>query len=106
MMLGVDSTTAQNLTLVGREIVALFRTVERVGDKLVEPKYTVEAWINESQRFNLWADNLGLHHRGHSSLDYRLREASNLESLIKSLLEDLRRLLHDRKLFSLPLRSN
>ena len=105
-MLGVDSTTAQNLAPVGREIVALFRTVQRSGDKLVEPKYTVEAWMNESQRFNLWADNLGLHHHGHSSLEYRLREASNLESLIKSLLEDLRRSLHDRKLFSLPLRVN
>lgn len=31
-----------------------------------------KAIFNEQQRFGLWARNLGLYHRGHNSLDYRL----------------------------------
>ena len=95
-----ESISSQTLAQLGKEIVSLFHVVRLQEAKLAEHKSSVEAWKNEIQRFNLWADNLGLHHRGHSSLDYRLREATIIESLVKGLLNDLRRSLQDRKLFS------
>ena len=55
------------------------------------------AWRYESQRFTLWADNLGLHHRGHSSLDYRLRESYILQEYVSGLLGDLKSSLDDRE---------
>lgn len=44
-----------------------------------------------SQRFELWAVNLGLSHEGHSSLDYRFRDAPSLFNLAHKLLRDLER---------------
>lgn len=43
----------------------------------------------EGERFKLWAANLGLLVPGHGSLDYRVREAEGLASILKSFLLDL-----------------
>ena len=95
-----EDQNASDLALLGAEIVNLFhRCLELPETWSFDPIYSAVAWRNEYQRFGLWADNLGLHHRGHSSLQYRLREAAVLESLVKSLLSDLRRSLHDCELF-------
>lgn len=59
--------------------------------------YSLAAWRHEADRFGLWANNLGLHHRGHSSLDYRLREAAALQDIIGGLLDDLKTNLEERK---------
>lgn len=100
MLKASDDKSASDLARLGAEIVNLFyRCLELSETGSFDPNYSIGAWKNESQRFDLWADNLGLHHRGHSSLQYRLREAAILESLVKSLLNDLRRSLHDRELF-------
>ena len=41
-------------------------------------------------RFKLWAGNLGAHRpSGSRSLEYRLRDASNIRKLVISLLQDL-----------------
>jgi hypothetical protein len=45
------------------------------------------------QRFELWAQNLGLYTGGHSSLDYRFRDAQLLFDHTLSLLNDLARIL-------------
>lgn len=98
-MLEDDNKSASDLAFVGAEIVNLFRRPLELSETwIVDPKYSAAAWRNESQRFDLWADNLGLHHHGHSSLQYRLRESTILESLVTGLLNDLRKSLHDRKL--------
>lgn len=47
------------------------------------------AWENESQRFELWATNLGLYHQGHSSLDYRFRDANSVYDFAYKLLLDM-----------------
>lgn len=60
------------------------------------PGYSLAAWEHEADRFGLWANNLGLYHRGHSSLDYRLREAAALERIIGGLLDDLKTSLEER----------
>lgn len=41
-------------------------------------------------RFKLWAGNIGAHRSsGSRSLEYRLRDASNIRKLVISLLQDL-----------------
>ncbi|KAE8327761.1 hypothetical protein BDV39DRAFT_204775 [Aspergillus sergii] len=49
--------------------------------------------VNETQRFELWAKNLGLYHLGHSSLDYRFRDAPSLFEYTIGLLRNLEALL-------------
>ncbi|KAL3437455.1 hypothetical protein BDV09DRAFT_183343 [Aspergillus tetrazonus] len=46
-------------------------------------------FLNEAQRFDIWASNLGVFHDGHSSLDYRFRDSSPLFEYTFNLLCDL-----------------
>ncbi|KAK8848469.1 hypothetical protein PGQ11_014949 [Apiospora arundinis] len=50
---------------------------------------------NEQDKFKVWSGNIGAHRVGASSLDYRLRDASNLRNEVSSLLEDLLQALAD-----------
>jgi hypothetical protein len=52
---------------------------------------------HEMQRFELWARNLGLFTGGHSSLDYRFRDAQLVFDHSLSLLRDLAKLLTQGK---------
>ncbi|RYP79086.1 hypothetical protein DL771_000064 [Monosporascus sp. 5C6A] len=49
----------------------------------------------ELARFKVWSGNIGAHRKGRSSLDYRLRDASNLQEHVNDLLEDLNKSLVD-----------
>jgi hypothetical protein len=71
-----------------------FVTLQRVPTRENSDKASI---LNESQRFELWAVNLGLYHSGHSSLDYRFRDASRLFEHTLGLLRDLERTLPQRK---------
>lgn len=48
-----------------------------------------EAVDNLYDRFQLWSANLGLFQTGHGSLDWRLRENLNVQSIIRRFLLDL-----------------
>ncbi|WKT46770.1 hypothetical protein QSH57_011644 [Fusarium oxysporum f. sp. vasinfectum] len=50
---------------------------------------------NELGRFKVWSGNIGAHRKGRSSLDHRLRDASNIQDQVVELLEDLRESLQD-----------
>ncbi|KAK6852175.1 hypothetical protein PG995_012300 [Apiospora arundinis] len=50
---------------------------------------------DEQDRFKVWSGNIGAHRKGTSSLDYRLRDASNLREEVQSLLQDLLEALAD-----------
>ncbi|KAF5585568.1 zinc finger transcription factor ace1 [Fusarium pseudocircinatum] len=52
---------------------------------------------NELSRFKVWSGNIGAHKKGTSSLDHRLRDASNIRDQVAELLEDLRESLKDAK---------
>ncbi|KAF4423164.1 Zinc finger transcription factor ace1 [Fusarium acutatum] len=52
---------------------------------------------NELSRFKVWSGNIGAHKKGRSSLDHRLRDASNIRNQVVELLEDLRESLQDAK---------
>jgi hypothetical protein len=46
-------------------------------------------------RFNIWKNNIGAHRKGQASLDYRLRDASNLRKTVVDLLQDILSALKD-----------
>lgn len=49
--------------------------------------------IEQQQRFDLWAINIGLRQKGHASLDYRFRDALDFHQYCQTLLEGLRKTL-------------
>ena len=58
---------------------------------------------DEIGRFRIWAGNMGALQRGHSSLDYRLRDADLLHENILKLLKELKGTLSEglHELFSI-----
>lgn len=52
---------------------------------------------NETQRFDLWAQNLGLTLPAHKGLDYRLQNAPSLRMTVHAFLEDLNESLTESK---------
>ncbi|KAF5597623.1 zinc finger transcription factor ace1 [Fusarium subglutinans] len=50
---------------------------------------------DQQTRFNVWTGNIGAHRTGPSSLDYRLRDSSNVKDQVLSLLKDLVELMQD-----------
>ncbi|KAI1260405.1 hypothetical protein F5Y18DRAFT_257000 [Xylariaceae sp. FL1019] len=44
---------------------------------------------SEAERFQLWAHNLGLHHYGHASLDYRVRDSEFVRDRLVEFIEEL-----------------
>lgn len=77
------------LATIGRRIHHTFKALE-VSDTR---DLSVSSLENESQRFELWAVNLGLYHLGHSSLDYRFRDAPSVFGFAYRLLRDLEKYL-------------
>ncbi|KAF8252527.1 hypothetical protein K440DRAFT_536018, partial [Wilcoxina mikolae CBS 423.85] len=49
----------------------------------------VKSLREESSRFRIWVENMGVHRTGKISLDYRLREASKIKKMVSDLLKDL-----------------
>lgn len=54
-----------------------------------EDDMPLEKIIDEQGRFKVWSGNIGALQGGHSSLDWRLREADAMRLSILRLLEDL-----------------
>ncbi|CAI7592043.1 unnamed protein product [Penicillium glandicola] len=83
-----------SLYKVGWRISDEFVSIERLAGDELEHNPAV---LNELQRFELWAINLGLYHSGHSSLDYRLRDSTLVFGYSLDLLHDLERALRQFK---------
>lgn len=78
-IMGLEQQDEQpNLSAIGRHIH------ERLA--ALEPYYRL---TTQAQRYELWAENLGLYHLGHSSLDYRFRDAPSIYKLTHRLLSHL-----------------
>jgi hypothetical protein len=54
-------------------------------------------WQDELGRLRVWAANIGAHQTGQSSLDYRLRDASDIKRQILQLLKRLQRVIEHLK---------
>lgn len=80
------------LAKIGHSVFAQFRRILE-DDEASNHKVRIEALqhslLAESERYKLWAINIGLFVLGHGSLDYRLRGAENVARSVYRLLEDL-----------------
>jgi hypothetical protein len=85
----VASHVASSLALFGSALVASEREVS--GELLSFNRYLRD----EQTRFKVWSGNIGAHRTGASSLDYRLRDSSNIREQVVRLLQDLIELLRD-----------
>lgn len=90
------------LAVLGRRIHCSLRSLERdLESQEAEDPFT-SAIMNESQRFGLWAKNLGLYDLGHSSLDYRFRDAPVVYKHTRHLLVDLEKSIWKSMFVILP----
>ena len=64
------------------QCLAKFKTLEANGHDHV-------SLLDENGRFRVWTGNISAHRTGRRSLEYRLRDSSNLQSTVISLLRDL-----------------
>ncbi|KAM5378602.1 hypothetical protein ACJZ2D_004401 [Fusarium nematophilum] len=67
---------SMELHTLGGNIFKAFYSVQDSSDRLT----------SEQQRLRLWAHSLGLHQKGHASLDYRLRDATAVRGLLIDIL--------------------
>lgn len=72
---------------------------EPLGEATESPPWLTEECSrklkNAQSRFKVWSGNIGAHRSGRSSLEYRLRDASNIREHVVELLEGLRQSLED-----------
>lgn len=80
----MDRTSLRELGLVVEEAFDKLLFTEQSNEWLKEQDLTSEA-----ERFELWAKNLGLFTDGHTSLDYRLRDATFVKDRFEELLREL-----------------
>ncbi|KAL8967359.1 MAG: hypothetical protein Q9183_002958, partial [Haloplaca sp. 2 TL-2023] len=58
-----------------------------------EDDFSQETFVDFFGRFNVWADNIGAGRRGRASLDYRLRDASDIKDYVVLALQRLSKVL-------------
>ena len=89
-----DFKRPRTLLDVGNDIAVYFEHILRLlSSGASENPVGANQIILEEQRFRLWAGNLGLHQHGHSSLDYRLRDADVVRSYALDLLTGIKEYL-------------
>jgi hypothetical protein len=96
--------TTPNLASLGRASFAGFeRLLEAFGARTgPEPSPNHSPFLQEFQRFRIWAVDIGLLVPGHGSLDYRLRDNENLTDTYKYFLQDLIQNLRETLEFADP----
>ncbi|KAK6542684.1 hypothetical protein TWF694_006628 [Orbilia ellipsospora] len=81
---------AITLRAVGSETKRLFRQViTKINESPKNEGSPKEQFAAEADRFGLWVVNMGLFVSGHGSLDYRVREAENIQNMILTFLKTL-----------------
>jgi hypothetical protein len=80
------------LSSTGLDITRQFHKVDSLTRQVGDAKH--REWPRalfsaESERFELWAVNMGLFVPGHGSLDYRVRDAASLKSTLAKFMTDL-----------------
>lgn len=82
---------------LGSNAIDLFRKVEKALKESADTAWPDDLLVAESERFELWAANMGLFVAGHGSLDYRVREAERLAQTLRRFMQDLINSLDDGK---------
>ncbi|KAH8780003.1 hypothetical protein F5883DRAFT_484894, partial [Diaporthe sp. PMI_573] len=80
---------------LGSNAIDLFCKVEKALKESTDKAWPVDLFVAESERFDLWAANMGLFVAGHGSLDYRVREAEGLAQTLRGFMQDLINSLED-----------
>ena len=75
------------LSTLGTNVKDLFRSL--LSDDRIQSNERFLDVQEAADSFDLWAVNLGLYQRGHSSLDYRFQDASLVADLAFDTLEVL-----------------
>lgn len=87
------------MSLAEIKIFALYwqsiASFHRLLDHFAEPADLPATLPDDFGRLKVWAENVGAHRRGKTSLDHRLREASSVRDSVKDLLVDLNDLLKE-----------
>src|ERR1700744_1680148 len=88
----IQEAREATLAQTGVEILRLFDCIEQECNKSAafNNETSLTELTTQSERFDLWATNLGLHQSGHASLDYRFRDAPRIREYADSLLSNLR----------------
>lgn len=88
---GEDETTTISLAKLSTGALQLFADLVIIASHGAETQgnSTGPSIEQQHERLALWASNLGATHLGHSSLDYRLREADLVRHAIGTFLKDL-----------------
>lgn len=73
---------------LGNEILDAFHDLSGFQD--IASHSVGKRLISDEQRFRLWAHSLGLQNQGHSSLDYRVRDAVAIKSRLADILAELK----------------
>jgi GATA zinc finger len=73
----------------------LFNDFAGRNDLAAHEEVSNASWHEQLGRLRIWSANIGAHQTGHSSLDYRLRDASHIRKRILSLLDGLKRALEE-----------
>ncbi|KAI1120638.1 hypothetical protein F5Y10DRAFT_257954 [Nemania abortiva] len=82
--------------LVSEYVLQCLQDFQDVSSKFDDLSDTTrQKFLDEFSRFKLWTGNIGAHKKGRSSLDWRLRDASHLKTLVVDLLTDLKSTLQD-----------
>ncbi|ERF72582.1 hypothetical protein EPUS_02864 [Endocarpon pusillum Z07020] len=86
-----DETTTVSLATLSSNALQLFANLAIIAPNDAEAQINPTALNIEQQheRLVLWVANLGATHLGHSSLEYRLREADLVRNAIWTFLNDL-----------------
>ncbi|KAI3581663.1 hypothetical protein IWW34DRAFT_804322 [Fusarium oxysporum f. sp. albedinis] len=86
----------QRIAAVVTQCIDCFGKIVRAPTNLAPNSPTFGRDMADQQtRCNVWAGNIGAHRNGLSSLDYRLRDSSQIEDQVLSLLKDLIELMQD-----------
>lgn len=92
----------ETLAGIGHRVYYSFGSLTAVFRSHNDEDAFLSALVNESQRFGLWAKNLGLYNLDHGSLDYRFRDAPAVYQYTRHLLLDLEKSILKSTLTVLP----
>jgi len=74
---------------IGNRVFNIFHQIAELGSDVTASPTSPRHLIIESERFTLWAQDLGLRRQGHASLDYRVRDAGVMRTRLADLLGEL-----------------
>jgi hypothetical protein len=83
------SSSLVSLADLGLNAIDLFHKVEKALIERADKACPENMFLVESERFELWAANMGLFVKGHGSLDYRVREAERIAQTLREFMQDL-----------------